>query len=362
MEAFEYEILRALAGRGVAVAQILGMTTDPELVAALNPGLPAQNTDRGLLEGRSGIMSLDDLRTPPPMAAATPLPMDMAYTERRVGRSTGPEAALRSAPIAGAVSGPALTFEETYVGEPQKPRSALAVFGWILLLLLLAGAIGMLLFVALGNKGDREVGGSPAAGGATDARDAGAPVRSGAADGGMKESTAADAGAGKVGVEPGGKEPGGKEPGGKDGLTKPPGVDGPTPRPPEPTSGGPARSRKEATKLIDEARQHGAKLEWEAARALYQRVASSKYRRADGYVGLARVAFETRNLDDATKYAKKAMAAGATTGAWMILGHAYFKMGRYADALEQYEKVLKKNPGDKEALTNANLARRKLGK
>ena len=102
-----------------------------------------------------------------------------------------------------------------------------------------------------------------------------------------------------------------------------------------------------------------AAMDWELARSLYQRVASSRYRKADGYVGLAKVAFENKDADAAIKYAEK---AGSTIGAWMVLGHAYFKKGRYADALEQYEKVLKKDPGNKEALTNANLARRKLGK
>src|SRR5690349_7676583 len=42
MEAFEYELTKCLSGRGIAVANILGMTTDQHLVASLNPGMPAR--------------------------------------------------------------------------------------------------------------------------------------------------------------------------------------------------------------------------------------------------------------------------------------------------------------------------------
>src|SRR5262249_27180691 len=45
MEGLEYELNKCLAGRGVAVAQILGMSTDANLVMNLNPGLSVRNLD-----------------------------------------------------------------------------------------------------------------------------------------------------------------------------------------------------------------------------------------------------------------------------------------------------------------------------
>src|SRR5262249_8959717 len=39
MDALEYELNKCLSGRGQAVASILGMTTDANVVATLNPGL-----------------------------------------------------------------------------------------------------------------------------------------------------------------------------------------------------------------------------------------------------------------------------------------------------------------------------------
>jgi hypothetical protein len=48
MEAFEYELTKCMAGRGAAVAQILGMSTDQHLVASMNPGLSGRTIDSGV--------------------------------------------------------------------------------------------------------------------------------------------------------------------------------------------------------------------------------------------------------------------------------------------------------------------------
>src|SRR4029079_12752481 len=49
MEALEYELNKCLGGRGVAVAQILGMATDPTVVATLNAGLSMRNVDERIV-------------------------------------------------------------------------------------------------------------------------------------------------------------------------------------------------------------------------------------------------------------------------------------------------------------------------
>src|SRR5205814_8258631 len=52
METLEYELNKCLAGRGVAVAQILGMTTDANVVATLNPGLSMRTLEDGAVVSR----------------------------------------------------------------------------------------------------------------------------------------------------------------------------------------------------------------------------------------------------------------------------------------------------------------------
>ncbi|HMG54520.1 MAG TPA: protein kinase, partial [Kofleriaceae bacterium] len=57
MEALEYELNKCLAGRGVAVAQILGMTTDAHVVATLNPGLSMRTFDDAVVVARAQTAS-----------------------------------------------------------------------------------------------------------------------------------------------------------------------------------------------------------------------------------------------------------------------------------------------------------------
>ena len=87
MDALEYELNKCLAGRGVAVAQILGMTTDANVVASLNSGLSMRNIDDGIVRpntasGRqgthNGISEVWETRSgvsrsmPPGSSGATP--------------------------------------------------------------------------------------------------------------------------------------------------------------------------------------------------------------------------------------------------------------------------------------------------
>ncbi|MBA3538880.1 MAG: serine/threonine protein kinase, partial [Deltaproteobacteria bacterium] len=58
MEALEYELNKCLGGRGIAVAQILGMTTDAIVVERLNPGLSVRNLDDGIVTPRTSTASL----------------------------------------------------------------------------------------------------------------------------------------------------------------------------------------------------------------------------------------------------------------------------------------------------------------
>src|SRR5262249_53587115 len=57
MESLEYELNKCLAGRGVAVAQILGMTTDPHVVATLNSGLSMRQFDDAVVVSRAQTAS-----------------------------------------------------------------------------------------------------------------------------------------------------------------------------------------------------------------------------------------------------------------------------------------------------------------
>jgi serine/threonine protein kinase len=94
MEAFEYELNKCLAGRGVAVAQILGMSSDATLVANLNPGLSggavppsAQSYPRPVSSPAIALIS--------PVTGPTVVARDsQTATATEIGFGSGPKPAL----------------------------------------------------------------------------------------------------------------------------------------------------------------------------------------------------------------------------------------------------------------------------
>lgn len=83
MEAFEYELNKCLFGRGVAVASILGVSTDPVMMANLNPG--------------SGAIAL-------PRAASVPPPVGMERSPSGGLVAAGTQAALAASQAAALVA------------------------------------------------------------------------------------------------------------------------------------------------------------------------------------------------------------------------------------------------------------------
>jgi tetratricopeptide (TPR) repeat protein len=109
--------------------------------------------------------------------------------------------------------------------------------------------------------------------------------------------------------------------------------------------------------MLRQANTAKARLSWEEARTLYQRVAAGNHKSRDGYLGLAEIAFETKQTDQVIHYANK---AGKTPRALLLLGHAYYKRGEFAKALEYYQLVIESNPDNKEAQRSATAARQRL--
>jgi len=347
MEAVEYELTKCLAGRGAAVAQILGMSADPVLVAALNPGIAVQLEEQGL--------ALRSDRSLTPARGLTP-----------PGTSTGVKMRAAKTPSGVEVSEAYPVTEEVAFGDSTAsvamPRSRVGLLGWVVLLALVGTAIGVIFFVASGERsrkgvpvaatagGDVGPGGrrDPAVGAGLVADAATTNAASGQWDAGasLDDPDEQDASAGDPTGKPTGKKP----------------KDRPRIKPRPPSVDGIPRTKKEAKALLREADGHKGKMNWDAARGLYSRVARGKHLRSRGLLGLARVAFETKNMEAAIKHAKAALKAGAGDAARMVLGHAYFKKGHFADALRLYEEVLKHKPGDNEAQRSADLARGRLGK
>jgi serine/threonine protein kinase len=175
METLEYELNKCLSGRGVAVAQILGMTTDANVVAQLNPGLSMRNTEDGIVVPRSasspgvqvprastqsGLTELPGMWSGPVMATGQSLQLGRASSERASGEhQPTPRAAtpvpFRASSQITAEDGASSSASSMATPLPMPKRSALGMFGWLLLAAILFGGVGALVYVAMGERGER---------------------------------------------------------------------------------------------------------------------------------------------------------------------------------------------------------------
>ncbi len=354
MEALEYELTKCFAGRGAAVANILGISHDDAFDSSSLPG-----TDPGYAGENHA----------PGGRARTADPMDGSLGGR--ARTVEPRQSTIDRAQPSQVSeaydavGPILEDPDL---DTDVSGGGMRTMGWLLFVALLLSAGAAVFYVAKGEGTARSAADTekptaavnfdaavvpvkipveiPDPGAALDAGSAVATA--GAGDGGAASAGSLDAGATKLALgDAGARLPKIVDTTGKKQIkVKPPKV-----------RTGPAKNDKHARRLLSEARGHAANTDWSSAKAKYRRVLSSRWRNQSANLGLSAVAFQQKNLPLAIKFAKK---AGNSIKARMALGNAYFKQGNYKKALAIYDSVLHRKPGYKEAQTNAKAARKKL--
>ncbi len=332
MEALEYELTKALQGRGKAVAKILGMPMD---LAGDGDGGMVGAERRARLQSSPVAESGPARRPSDRVITAQPAPSEPVAVAGGGVAAADEEAGLET------MSVPPMT-------EPvHAPRRA-ASFAWILLGAALVLGIGVVVYVAIGEQSARdEVATQPPTRVVTPpiVPDA-APAPPVVADAATAVAVVADAAA----VVPAPAPDAARQPDTTKVVKKPPR-----------DRKGPPRNRREANELLDEARGFEAKLQWHKARENYERVAKGRYKKSRGFLGLAKVAFETKQTDTAITYAERALDAGAGDAARLVLGHAYFKKQQYLKSITYYEAVLESQPNNKEAQRSLREARKRAG-
>jgi len=367
MEGLEYELTKCLAGRGAAVAQILGLGIgmDAQLVANLNPGISTRNLDEGTVQRPSsspGLNLPERASTNAPAIYITPVPgalEGVSLSERMTAvvpsqRSSGQMPAYHALPAD-------LNTAAVVMTEPvQRSGSAM---GWVLLALLLFGGVGVVLYVASGERdGQREAPvvhpidaapaietGSGSAGAMIEppeSRGSGANPDTGSDTAGSGSATGSAVGSGSDDLALGsgsGKTDGSAKP------DKPGAGSGKKPDKPEPGQTKPgkkASSETEAKQILKSADKLRDARKYQAAFDEYGRVAASAYLPSAGLLGQARVAFEQKLFDRAALLAQAAMKAGAdvvTSG--LVRAAALSRSGRAQEAAGLYMGLLKKAKG-----------------
>ena len=379
MEALEYELNKCLAGRGVAVAQILGMTTDPHVVATLNPGLSMRQFDDSVVVPRaqttstggslsragthSGMTELPGMFSGPSMATGqsalyTNPGMPRAATDAGGSYPGLPHQRLQSSPSisAPAPAGSGTLDPAVLTSQPVVAlrRSGWFVLGWMVLAAVLFGGIGALLYTALGERSaaSKALAAVPGEASASKDRDrdepgSGAVAKSSASDGSNAVRSAVgsardarsepdavtSSGGGAEDVRPATTT--GRPAAGEDRFHK---------RTPVRTGGNkrvaqaPApvgedkdpKDGKSIAALISKARGFESSGQWSQARAVYEKLGQTKgYSLGEALYRQAYAAFQANTTAEAATLAEKAAHEPGSfkTQAMMLYGDAMLKLG-----------------------------------
>jgi serine/threonine protein kinase len=390
MDALEYELNKCLSGRGVAVAQILGMTTDANVVATLNPGLSMRTFDDAMVrtgatragthsdpwEQRSGVgRDLWETRSgvSRSMSGQSSGSIQRPTSEPSApqSRPSGPLLPRAQSPAIAAVVTAPTSGQSAAVGEvvpDVKKRGGMAVFGWIMLVLIILGGVGAAAYVMFLKPTGKD------AASVTPGSDTGSDTGSGAsvvtppANGSDEKPPAkpkheqavkspattenagsADAVSGSNALEGSDEEHGtGKN------------AHGHTVRPHQPAAHHvtTAAEEKDPKALLKQGQALEASADWDEARQVY-----TKLEKLRGYEQLAEYrmaydAFQSSDTNAAQAYAQKAATrSGAQKlDALSLYGDALFKNGEYKRAKEVYIAVRAKVTGDKKAGATKKIA------
>jgi eukaryotic-like serine/threonine-protein kinase len=107
-------------------------------------------------------------------------------------------------------------------------------------------------------------------------------------------------------------------------------------------------------------RQKLAASDFGAAAANFTKAREYDARSAEAMAGLGEVAFEQGDYNGAAVHLKQAVRLSGRARYLVLLGQAYYKMGRAKDAAGEYKKALRIEPGNQEAQHSLEVAERKM--
>jgi tetratricopeptide (TPR) repeat protein len=138
-------------------------------------------------------------------------------------------------------------------------------------------------------------------------------------------------------------------------------VAAPPPAPARSTAPAHVDNARDSKRLLEQARAAMGQGQYPQAEELFKKARASGMYHGQAATGLAELAFQRGRSADALVLARQAVVAGGGVPAKMVLGNAYFKLGRYDEAIAVYQQVLKVSKNHVEAQRNLQLAEKRRG-
>ncbi len=118
-------------------------------------------------------------------------------------------------------------------------------------------------------------------------------------------------------------------------------------------------SQAESHKLLQDGRDFLRAQRFDEAQAAFERAAHAGKSRGTALVGLAKIAFQKHEYQEAVDRAREGVRAGGGVEARVVLGDAYFRLEKFAEARKAYEEALKLDPENRTARQNLDLVERR---
>jgi Flp pilus assembly protein TadD len=118
-------------------------------------------------------------------------------------------------------------------------------------------------------------------------------------------------------------------------------------------------SQAESRKLLQDGRDFLRAQRFDEARAAFEQLLHAGKTRGPALVGLAKIAFQQHEYQEAVDRAREGVRAGAGAEARVVLGDAYFRLEKFSEARKAYEDALKLDPDNRTARQNLDLVERR---
>jgi cytochrome c-type biogenesis protein CcmH/NrfG len=118
-------------------------------------------------------------------------------------------------------------------------------------------------------------------------------------------------------------------------------------------------SQAESSKILQDAREFLRAQRFDEARSAFERLIHAGRSRGPALVGLAKIAFQKHDYQEAVARAREGARAGGGAEARVVLGDAYFRLEKFAEARKAYEDALKLDPDNRTARQNLDLVERR---